>query len=315
MPRQDHLERVPGGVELAEVGPRAGQVQRGVGPGWGHPDARRAAARTPSRRGSSGRRRWRRRAELVEERRRATASRARSGPRPSRAMASSLRARRPSIGASRASARWRTASSGPWARSPSSMPDRGASARPRPRAAGPGGTAPRSVSGGTGSPAPRARSSSISRAASPQAESRGLDPPTPEVGDRLGHLSLGRPRLGQPDQDPPRLRVGGRAGQEAPRLPLGLRPRAQAEAVSSGRQLRLGRERRSPGSARTNAAEARERDRLVTAPERGLGGEEGRVVGEQEVRRAARRGSARARAYSPPASADVGLAIALERAR
>ena len=108
------------------------------------------------------------------------------------------------------------------------------------------------VRGGTGSPAPRARSSRLSRAASPHGGRRRLDPAPPEVGDGLGHLPLGRPRLGQPDQDPPRLRVGRRAGQEAPGLALGVRPEAQAEGGVERRELGL-RPRRESGKRSTNA--------------------------------------------------------------
>ena len=71
---------------------------------------------------------------------------------------------------------------------------------------------------------------------------RRLEPPPPEVGDRLRHLPLGRPRLGQPDEDAPRLGMGRPARQEAPRLPLGLRPRAQAKDRVGGRERGLGGE-------------------------------------------------------------------------
>ncbi len=95
------------------------------------------------------------------------------------------------------------------------------------------------VSGATGSPAPpRQVVQALARRLAPGG-SRRLDPAAPEVGDGLGHLALGRPRLGQPDQDPARLRMGRRARQEPPGLALGVGPQAQPERGVVGGELRL----------------------------------------------------------------------------
>ena len=169
-----------------------------------------------------------------------------------RAIASSLRARRPSIGASRASARWRTAGSGPWARSPSSKPDRGALlARVRQAL-----RLEELLLDGErrhGQPGPtRQIVHALARGLAPRGGGR-LDPAAPEVGDGLGDLAPGprAPRPGGPESGPPPDGPARGPGTAGPRT-LGVGPPAQPEHRVVSRELRLG-QRQESGKRSMNA--------------------------------------------------------------
>ena len=108
-----------------------------------------------------------------------------------------------------------------------------------------------------------------------------LDPPAPEIQERLRHLALRRPGLGEPNEHAPRFRVIRRPGEEAPRLALGVRPPAEAEGAVGGRQDR-GRGEDRVGEAIGQGPEALEGQGIGPRAHQALGRVVGRVVGEDE---------------------------------